>query len=176
MGKITILVGSARDGNSLYFARKISEKYPANVIQIATKKISLCTGCLDCDETQKCVFGDEMDDLIRTMVESDVIIAISPARWGLLSGDLKLFIDRLNPIATTEELVDKRFIGVVIGQSKTDDTSIPHALKSLEYFAESAGMKLMGSFSIYECLSGDDLSKNESVVSNTVAEILKLMG
>jgi multimeric flavodoxin WrbA len=175
MKKVTILVGSARNGNSLYLAKEISGKHPAEIIQISTKNISMCTGCLDCDETKKCVYRDDMDGIIKNIVESDVMIAISPTRWGLLSGDLKLFIDRLNPIATTEELVGKQFIAVAIGQSETGDSSISHAINSLAYFAESAGMELCGSFPIFECLTVEDLAKNEDLVTKTVSEIIKLI-
>lgn len=176
MKKVIVLVGSARQGNSLFLAQKLSEKYSVEVIQIASKNITQCTGCLDCDETKTCIYRDDMDDLIKTMVSSEVVIAISPTRWGLLSSDLKLFFDRLNPIATTEELVGKQFIAVAIGQSDANDSSVPHAINCLEYFAESAGMEIIGSFPIYECLTHEDFAKNESLVAKTVADIIKLIG
>lgn len=176
MKKIIILVGSARNGNSLYLAERISRQYPAEVIKIASYKIENCTGCLDCDETKTCVFKDDMESLIQKVVDSDLVIAITPTRWGLLSGELKVFIDRLNPIATTEELVGKSFIGVSIGQSELGDSSIPHAVDSLAFFAESAGMNLLGSFPIYECLSGDDLSGKEDLVNQAVSKIIQLIG
>jgi multimeric flavodoxin WrbA len=175
MKKVTILVGSARNGNSLYLAKEISGKHPVDIIQISTKNITMCTGCLACDETKKCVYTDNMDELIKNIVETDVVIAITPTRWGLMSGDLKLFIDRLNPIATTDELVGKQFIAVAIGQSETGDSSIHHAINSLSYFAESAGMELCGSFPIFGCLSADDLSKNNDLVTKTVSDIIKLI-
>jgi len=176
MAKLTILVGSAREGNSLFLANKVAEKHSAQIISIASKNIEICTGCLECDETKVCVFNDDMTSLIRTVVDADVVLAITPTRWGLLSGDLKLFIDRLNPIATTEELAGKKLITVAIGQSETDDTSICHAADSLAFFAESAGMELIGSFCVYECLSADDLEQKDDVLATTVEKILKLIG
>ena len=176
MAKLTILVGSAREGNSSFLANKVGEKHPAEIVNIASKNINVCTGCLECDETKACVFDDDMTDLIRVVVESDVILAITPVRWGLLSGDLKLFIDRLNPIATTEELVGKKLIAVAIGQSEADDTSIAHAVESLAFFAESAGMEVNGSFCIYECLAADDLSQKDDIIVSTVNDIIKLIG
>lgn len=176
MKKVVALVGSARQGNSLFLAQKLSEKYQIEVIQIASKKIAPCTGCLECDETKTCIYRDDMDELIKIMVASEVVIAISPTRWGLLSSDLKLFFDRLNPIATTEELVGKQFVAVAIGQSDVEDTSIPHAINCLEFFAQSAGMELIGSFPIFECLTDADFAKNESLVTKTVSDIIKLIG
>ncbi|GHS91340.1 hypothetical protein AGMMS49957_18110 [Synergistales bacterium] len=175
MKKAIILVGSARNGNSLYLAQRIADNTKADVVQIASKNISMCTGCLECDETKKCVFADDMVELISDIVKSNAVIIISPTRWGLMSGDVKLFIDRLNPIATTEELVGKELITVAIGQSEQGDSSIQHALDSLAFFGESAGMELIGSFPIYECLSNEDLVLNASVADEVTGNIIKLL-
>jgi multimeric flavodoxin WrbA len=175
MKKSIILVGSARTGNSLFLARKIAEQNGAEIVQIATKNIAQCTGCLECDETQKCIFNDDMTSLIPKVVETDVVIIITPTRWGLLSGDVKVFIDRMNPIATTEELVGKQLIVVSIGQSEVGDTSIQHAVDSLVFFGESAGMELIGSFPIYECLAENDLSLKDDVAGKVVEDILELL-
>ena len=176
MKKVLILVGSARNGNSLFLANQIVSNYPAEIISIAQKKITPCTGCLNCDETKKCIFFDDMEVLIKQVVDADVVVMISPTRWGLLSTDIKLFIDRLNPVATTEELAGKNLIIVAIGQSDYNDSSIIHAIKSMEFFGESSGMNLLGSIPVYECLTEDDLSNKIDVVNKTVSEIVALIG
>lgn len=160
MKQIVILVGSARNGNSLFIAHKLQmvlSREKLDIINIAKKNIHNCTGCLECDETHKCFIDDDMNDVIPMLLEADTIIAVTPVRWGLLSGDLKVFLDRLNPLATTGELEDKKFICISIGQSDKNDNSIEHSLASLEFFSESAGMKLLGKFPVYNCLAENDL-------------------
>jgi multimeric flavodoxin WrbA len=176
MKKVLILVGSARNGNSLFLANQIVRNYPADIIPIAQKRITPCNGCLACDDTKKCIFFDDMEVLIKQVVDADVIVMISPTRCGLLSGDIKLFIDRLNPIATTEELAGKNLIVVAIGQSDYNDSSIIHAIKSMEFFSESSGMNLLGSIPIYECLAENDLGNKIDVVNKTISEIVALIG
>ena len=113
MSKVTIIVGSRRDGNSFKLANILKEKFKkerivSNIITPGNQKIYLCTGCMDCDVNGKCDFKDDMEENINKILESDTLIFISPTRWNLLSGDLKIFMDRLNPLYITKKLEGKK--------------------------------------------------------------------
>jgi len=173
MDNILIIVGSARNGNSLYIANQLKNQLNqenCTISQISNMRIEYCSGCLDCDETHKCSIEDDMDKLIPVVIKSDVIIMISPARWSLLSGDLKVFIDRLNPIATTGEMIGKKFLCVAVGQSKKDDNSIEQTLNSMGFFCESAEMQMLGKFAVYECLNEND-AENKKGIKELISEI-----
>ena len=161
-----IIVGSRREGNSYILSQKIkeackSERIHCELIIPGNQKIHLCTGCMDCDQNGICDFTDDMKDNIEKIKKENLIIFITPTRWNLLSGDLKIFMDRLNPLYSTKELKDKKVIFIAIAAKKKELYSSESALTSLTSFAESAQMKVILKEEFNECLKAGDILKQE---------------
>ena len=166
--KIIIVTASARKGSSMYVAEQLKGLLAydkVEVAQLSDYKIEYCTGCLECDETHKCYIDDGMTELLEVVKEADILVFITPARYSLLSGDAKVFIDRLNPTAVSGEIENKKFIAVAVGQTQKGEEpdSIDLAVKSLVNFADNAGMNVLGEYSIYGCYDKDDIKHNEDV-------------
>lgn len=178
MSKICIIVGSRRDGNSAKLAKLIKDKLKkeriiSNIITPGNQKIYLCTGCMDCDENGKCDFKDDMDENINKILQSDTLIFITPARWNLLSGDLKIFMDRLNPLYTTKKLEGKKMVSIVIGGKKKEEYSTEAALTSLNSFANSAGMKVIYQYEFNECLLANDILEKSEEIDKVIKDLEK---
>lgn len=178
MAKICIIVGSRRDGNSSKLAKLIKDKLKkeriiSNIIIPGNQKIYLCTGCMDCDENGKCDFKDDMEENINKILQSDTLIFISPTRWNLLSGDLKIFMDRLNPLYTTKKLEDKKMVSIVIGGKKKEEYSTEAALTSLNSFADSAGMKVIYQYQFNECLLAEDILEKSEEIDRVIKDLTK---
>lgn len=166
--KIIIVAASARKGSSMYVAEQLKKLLvfeKVDVAKLSDYKIEYCTGCLECDETHKCNIDDEMTGLLEVVKAADILVFITPARYSLLSGDAKVFIDRLNPTAVSGEIENKKFIAVAVGQTQKGEEpdSINLAVKSLVNFADNAGMTVLGEYSIYGCYDKDDIKQNEDV-------------
>ncbi len=178
MSKALIVVGSRREGNCYNLANKIKEslkqeRIVCKVITPGNQKIYLCTGCMDCDETGVCDFNDDMQDNIKKVLESDVIIFITPTRWNTISGDLKIFMDRLNPLYTKESLKDKKMISISIGSKGKEDYSTDGAISALGSFADSSKMKVILTYQFNHCLESDDILKREEEIEKLNNEIKK---
>ncbi len=178
MTKVTIIIGSRRDGNSSKLAKIMKEKFQkeriiSNIITPGNQKIYLCTGCMDCDQNGKCDFKDDMEDNINKILESETLIFITPTRWNLLSGDLKIFMDRLNPLYTPIKLKDKKMISIVIGGKKKEEYSTEAALTSLNDFADSAEMKVVYQYQFNECLLANDILKKQEEVNQMIDNLIK---
>jgi len=178
MSKVCIIVGSRRDGNSSKLARLIEdslkkERIVSNIITPGNQKIFLCTGCMDCDVNGKCDFKDDMEENINRILESDTLIFISPTRWNLLSGDLKIFMDRLNPLYTPKKLDGKKMVSIVIGGKKKEEYSTEAAITSLNSFADSSGMKVIYQYQFNECLLDEDILGKCEEVDKMVQELIK---
>lgn len=163
-----IIVGSRRDGNSLNLAKEIKKTLDENrihseIIIPGNQRIKVCTGCMDCDEDGICDFTDDMEKNIEKIRKENIIMFITPTRWNLLSGDLKIFMDRLNPLYSRKELKDKKMIAVSIAAAKNDSDSSTSALNALENFAESAQMQVILTKTFNECLKPQDILKNEDL-------------
>ena len=178
MSKVTIIIGSRRDGNSSKLAKIMKEKFQkeriiSNIITPGNQKIYLCTGCMDCDENGKCDFKDDMEDNINKILESETLIFITPARWNLLSGDLKIFMDRLNPLYTPKKLKDKKMVSIVIGGKKKDEYSTESAMTSLNSFADSAEMKVVFQYQFNECLLANDILEKQDEIDKMINSLIE---
>ena len=165
-----IVVGSRREGNCYNLANNIKqrldiERIHTEIITPGNQRIHLCTGCMDCDKNGVCDFTDDMNNNIDKIKNEKYIMFISPARWNILSGDLKIFIDRLNPLYSTGGLNGKKFIAVAIGAKGKEKYSTESVINSLTSFAESAGMEVILDKEFNDCLNAKDiLNKDQEVI------------
>jgi len=171
-----IIVGSRHDGNSLKLANKIKdaldkERVYSEIIVPGNQKIHICTGCMDCDKDGKCDFTDDMESNINKIKDDDILMFITPTRWNLLSGDLKIFMDRLNPMYKRKELKNKKMIAVSIGCKDESLYSVDASLTSLNSFAESAGMKVILEEKFYNCLKDSDILIQEDKLDNFINSV-----
>lgn len=180
MGRVLIVVGSRREGNSAILATKIKSKLndnriSADIITPGNQKIYLCTGCMDCDQNGVCDFNDDMTSNINKVNEAEYIIFITPTRWNTLSGDLKIFMDRLNPLYSNKKLKAKKMIALVIGAKPKSVYSTDGALTSLGSFADSAGMILSYKYEFNDCLKFEDILKQEENINTVLEDIVKVI-
>lgn len=63
-------------------------------IFLANKEINHCKACGRCMFSNECVIKDDMGDLIKKYVESDIVVFATPLHIDNISGMLKVFMDR----------------------------------------------------------------------------------
>lgn len=175
-----IIVGSRRNGNSLKLANLVKEeldksRIACSIIVPGNQKIHICTGCMDCDKDGKCDFTDDMENNINLIKNDDYIMFITPTRWNLLSGDLKIFMDRLNPMYSRKQLKDKKMIAVSVGAKDDSLYSTEAALSDLNSFAESAGMKVVLEKKFSNCLKDSDILSHEYDLNKFISDIKKML-
>ena len=49
-------------------------------------------------KTSKCVIKDDMNDLVEKVINADVLVFATPIYFYEMSGQLKTFLDRCNPL------------------------------------------------------------------------------
>lgn len=64
-------------------------------IDLATKKINYCHGCYGCADGGHCVQKDDFNDILDLVMKANVIVLATPVYFYSMSGQLKVFIDRL---------------------------------------------------------------------------------
>ncbi|MGN0953903.1 flavodoxin family protein [Dialister sp.] len=67
-------------------------------LRLAEKTIHFCRGCLSCQQTGKCVIRDDMEPILALLKEADVLALTTPIYYYEMSGLLKTFLDRVNPL------------------------------------------------------------------------------
>jgi len=73
----------------------------AEVIDISKSRVSGCTGCFSCWEKTpgKCVIEDDMSGFLPKLIAADVVITSFPLYGCFFPGQLKMFMDRMLPMA-----------------------------------------------------------------------------
>ena len=106
--KITVFNGSPRaeKGNTHFMVKAFlegAEKAGAvtNNIFLSKKKINPCMGCFTCwlKTPGVCVFKDDMKSLLSEVLSSDIIVFAFPLYVDNVSGQMKIFMDRLMTLA-----------------------------------------------------------------------------
>ena len=69
-------------------------------IKLSEKQIKPCTGCFQCwvKTPGLCVINDEANNITRKIVNSDLLILLTPVTFGGYSSELKKMLDRSIPI------------------------------------------------------------------------------
>lgn len=171
MKKIVCISGSTRKGNTEKLIKAAVEELKKNsldVVEIYLSNFSPepCDGCLICDKTGNCHIEDGMNEINEDLASADGLIIGTPARWALLSGSLKTFIDRTNPLAATERLAEKKVAVIAVGQCEGEEAeSIKKAAESVLNFCNDAGMELVDMMIVEGVLSPNDIDQKKAEFS-----------
>lgn len=105
MKKITVISSSLRrNSNSEILANEFIKGAKVNnneisFINLKNIRMQFCVGCLSCAKTHKCVIKDDVTKkMIDEICNSEILVFVTPVYYYAISGQLKTFIDRMNPI------------------------------------------------------------------------------
>lgn len=104
--KIVGIDGSPRkDGNTEKLLKKVlvgAEEAGGAVefLKLADLTINFCQGCGACRATGECIMNDDMDRVVASIQQSDVVVVASPVYAWQVSGNTKVFMDRLCRLLT----------------------------------------------------------------------------
>ncbi len=102
--KILIVSSSLRPrSNSEILAKRAEQgaRDAGNEVEFVTlkdKDIGFCRGCLSCMKTERCIIKDDMAEMIEKVRNADVLLFATPIYYWGLSGQLKTFLDRCEPL------------------------------------------------------------------------------
>jgi multimeric flavodoxin WrbA len=108
MSKVLVISTSLRaKSNSDILTEKLIEGAKASghdveYIGLKGKNIGFCIGCLACQNTQKCVIKDDAAEIAEKVKNADTLVFATPIYYYEMSGQLKTFLDRCNPLYSQE--------------------------------------------------------------------------
>ena len=134
--KVLIISSSLRVGsNSEILAHEVEQGAlkAGNEVKfesLKNKNIQFCLGCLACQKNFKCVLQDDVAELIEKVQYADVIVFATPIYYYEMSGLLKTFLDRCNPLYSR----NNQFMNVYLLKTSADDAEIASdgAVKGIE--------------------------------------------
>ena len=147
--KIMIVTSSPRKGgNSETLARKFAEGaiaagHDAQVVAVRDLGLKFCTGCFACQSLGRCVLGDGMNALYESFQNADVLVFATPVYYYAVSGQLKTFLDRLNPLYPKQNRF--REVYLLATAAEADEHAMDGSVKDIQGWIDCfEGVRLAG--------------------------------
>ncbi len=123
--------GSNSDALAAAFAQGAMEAGNAvETISLKGKSIGFCVGCLACQKTQKCVIRDDAVTLAEKVKNADVVVFATPVYYYSVSGLLKTFLDRCNPLYPSDYAF--RDVYLLTTAAEADESAMDGPVKAME--------------------------------------------
>ncbi len=115
--------GSPNKEGNTYHALKIvcqeleKEGIETEIINVGSRPIRGCIACWQCskNKNEKCVLpGDEVNEWIQMMKESDGIILGSPVYYSAIGGTMKTFLDRAFLVSGVNDSLLRHKVGAAV--------------------------------------------------------------
>jgi NAD(P)H-dependent FMN reductase len=106
--KIVAVYGSARkNGNSEVLVERAINNFTDRDQEVkryylTDMDIKSCMGCFACRKKEMCVRKDDMNDLLKDIIQSDFVIFSSPVYMCDASGSFRLMLNRMYPMLEGE--------------------------------------------------------------------------
>ena len=110
-----------------------------NLIEEGTQ-IKTCIGCLNCFKKGICPLDDSITKIKQTMMNSDIVVFATPVYMGFVSGQMKIFLDRLSLWTHLQKLLTKKCVLIVV----TQNTSLDETTKYLYEVVSNFGLEIIG--------------------------------
>ena len=127
--KVLGFVGSPRkDGSTARLVKAIldgaqSKGAHTQCWQLSELKMGGCTSCFSCRKTGRCVLKDDMTAIHDQLFQCDAVVMVSPVYMWQMTGQTKLFVDRLYPVLApdfTSRLTKKPKLILAFTQGQPD--------------------------------------------------------
>lgn len=149
MKKIVVVSSSLKNQSSSEILAKsfingaLSAENEIKFISLKTLKLKYCIGCLSCQSHNKCVLDDEMNELYEVFQEADVLVLATPIYFYSICGQLKTFLDRLNPLFSRENKFKEVYL--LTTAADKEESAIDKAVTTVKGWIECfEGVSLKG--------------------------------
>lgn len=150
MSKKVYIVSSTprKNGNSQILAEEfargaIETGHCVTKIDIRDLNLKFCIGCMYCQSHDKCVLDDDMNKLYTDIQSSDVLVFATPIYYYEMSGQLKTFLDRLNPLYPRENTFKDVYL--LATAADAEDSAMDGAIKGVQGWIDCFdGVRLAG--------------------------------
>lgn len=167
--KVFIVSASPRkNGNSDILADEfargaIAAGHSVEKVNIRNMELKFCIGCLACQKTGKCVISDGMNELYKRVQNADVLVFATPIYYYEMSGQLKTFLDRLNPLYSAENSFSSVYL--LTAAAENAKSASDNAVKGVQGWVDCfEGVKLAG------VIRGIGVDREGAIRSSSVLE------
>ena len=137
-----------RGGNTELLAKQFAKGAEeagnrVKTISLRELKLQFCIGCLACLDSGKCVLDDSVNSHLLEVREADVLVFATPVYYYSMSGQLKTFLDRLNPLYGQENKFKEVYL--LTAAAENDRSAMDGTVKGVQGWVDCFdGARLAG--------------------------------
>lgn len=114
------------------------------IIHLAEQRIGFCRHCEECHKKiLRCPLKDDVENILKKMLESDGIILASPNYINQVTASMKALFDRSAHFIHCKRLLGKYLVGVATSGSGNDT----EVLNYIRYYGHACGAQYCGGIS-----------------------------
>lgn len=100
------------------------------MIRLKDLTLHFCTGCMACMKTQRCVIEDDAVSIAEKVRKTDILVFATPVYYYGMSGQMKVLLDRLNPLYTSDYAF--RDVYLLASAAEAEDHTIDGTIKGMQ--------------------------------------------
>jgi len=164
---VVILFGSPRKhGNTIQLVNILSDSmqnkgHHVRMLYLNDMNIRPCQSCLACMKKGICKINDDMKDIRKYILESDLIVFATPVYWFTVSAQLKLAMDR--SFAFLDKNFNSRIKGkkaITIMTCASEDASVCQpAIETFKKTFDLLGLSYVGHIEGLGCQEKGNIKK-----------------
>ncbi len=167
MKKIVVFLGSPRKNG---YSAKLTEQVIAGakskgadimICDLNADGIKGCQGCNWCKSHTECITKDTMSPALEALRTADCVVASFPIYWMDISGQAKLFLDRLYSFTAKDfspKHPDKKFV-TVFSQGSGKEDAYKHIMDAHNGYFKMFGWEMVDSILGYGSNFGVELTQ-----------------
>ncbi len=160
MSRVLVISTSLRGGS---FSEKLATSFAEGAreaghdvefVSLKGKKIQFCKGCVMCQNTKRCIINDSATAIVEKIRTSDIVVWATPVYYYSMSGQMKVLIDRCNPIYVSDYSIKDVYLLVTCADES--ETAIEGTLKGVQGWVDCLpGTRIAGTL----CATGLPVDK-----------------
>ncbi len=173
--KVLAISGSPRkEGNSETVIKAILEKleaknYETEFVRLNNLMLKGCQACKYCrTKGEKCIIDDDISGLLEKMKSADRIIVGAPNYMGCVSGQLKIFMDRMYSLKDSGRnsrlAAGKKGI-LVFSQGHTDENAYAECYANVKKRIESLNIEITDSIVAHSVEIPGEVKNKEDIMN-----------
>ena len=127
MDKKVLVISSSprRGGNSELLAAAFAKGAleagnQVETVHLREKQFGFCKGCFACSKLGHCVIRDDAVEIAAKMHDADVLVFATPVYYFSVSGQLKVMLDRANPLYDTDYAFNRVYLLATAAESEAE--------------------------------------------------------
>ncbi len=137
MSKKVLIISSSmrKNGNSETLAKEFERgaKESGNEVEmlfLRDLEINFCKGCMACQKIKHCVIEDGATQVMEKVKDADALVFATPIYYYAVCGQLKTFLDRMNPIYVAGHNFKEVYL--LMTAADEDNSAMDGAIKDIE--------------------------------------------